>query len=811
VEKRSILFIVLSVLIMGGWMLLNAYLAPPPPPVEEVVQETPADDPAGQPGDTPAENPSDEPPGPDRDDPKTLVEAPGEELLPGEQDPATLPTKVVSLGSLDPDSGYRMLATFSTEGASLKRLELNDPQFKDVDVDQGYLGHLELKPAPGGLEVQVNLAGSGTPAEKAGIQQGDLIARFGTTQLDVVADFDAALAETEPGDVVELLVQKPDGSKNQLTVTLIRSPQQLIQPNTGLPVRATEEESTVPRNPHPYSFRLTLSKPPQPHQDATAYIDSLLSANWVLTSSDNDQVVFERTLNRREALEIGLIGEWRIIKRFRLAKADLTLSGDDAATDRKKAAQHITWEFEIHNDSDQEQPICYWIEGPTGMPVEGWWYSYKIHPKMFYTAGARDVVLDSEGLGYKVWGARNIFKDTYAKPERNLLFVAGDPHDTRKLDFIGVDTQYFATLLIPGTVDTLTTQDFRRGQAMTWDEAEKKDLAWAKATDVSFNLQSEIIHVAPSEAAKQSYVIFAGPKEPDLVALYGADETIYYGWFGMVSKPLLAVLHMLSFLGYGLAIILLTLMVRACLWPLSRKAARNAQMMQVIKPELDAIRTKYKNDMEKQGQAQREIMAKYKVNPFGGCLLMFFQMPVFLGLYRGLSVDLQLRDQPLIPGLPWAENLAAPDRLFYWGTSPAFLFSETGWLGPYLNILPLVTVGLFIAQQKLFMPPATDDQTKAQQKMMNYMMVFMGLMFFKVPSGLCLYFITTSLFSIIERLLLPPAKPSEVSVAKAPGKPSDDKPTSAWSQLMNGKPKPVDPKQQRLEKKQREKRRKGAK
>ena len=94
--------------------------------------------------------------------------------------------------------------------------------------------------------------------------------------------------------------------------------------------------------------------------------------------------------------------------------------------------------------------------------------------------------------------------------------------------------------------------------------------------------------------------------------------------------------------------------------------------------------------------------------------------------------------------------------LWHWvNTMPAFIAGPSGWLGPYFNILPCLTIGLFIWQQKMFMPPAADEQAAMQQKVMQYMMIFMGVMFFKVASGLCLYFIASSLWGIAERKLLP--------------------------------------------------------
>jgi YidC/Oxa1 family membrane protein insertase len=213
---------------------------------------------------------------------------------------------------------------------------------------------------------------------------------------------------------------------------------------------------------------------------------------------------------------------------------------------------------------------------------------------------------------------------------------------------------------------------------------------------------------------------------------------------------------------YGLAIIMLTVLVRSCMFPLSRKQAQSMAKMQELKPELEKIKEKYKNDSAKQSQAMQELYRKYNINPLGGCLPMFIQLPIFVGLYRALAVDVELRQAPLISdSVRWCSNLAAPDMLLNWSSfMPEFITSGTGFLGlgPYLNVLPLVTIGLFILQQRLFMPEATNDQAAMQQKIMQYMMIFMGFMFFKVASGLCLYFIASSLWGIAERKLVPAPK-----------------------------------------------------
>ncbi len=273
---------------------------------------------------------------------------------------------------------------------------------------------------------------------------------------------------------------------------------------------------------------------------------------------------------------------------------------------------------------------------------------------------------------------------------------------------------------------------------------------------------AEAEDAAPSVSAtpgyRQTFHLFAGPKRPELLSTYALDDTVSFGWFGMFSLPLLWLLHALYYLigNYALAIILLTVVVRLLMMPISRKAVINAQMMQALAPEMKKIKEKYPENLEKQGLAQRELFRRFKYNPFSGCLIVFLQLPIFVGLYRGLSVDFELRDQPLLPGMSWCSNMAGPDQLWNWSSYlPTFIAGETGWLGPYFNLLPILTIVLFIAQQKIFMPPPTDEQQALMQKMMSYMMIFMGFLFFKVPAGLCIYFITSSIWGLIERAVIP--------------------------------------------------------
>jgi YidC/Oxa1 family membrane protein insertase len=241
--------------------------------------------------------------------------------------------------------------------------------------------------------------------------------------------------------------------------------------------------------------------------------------------------------------------------------------------------------------------------------------------------------------------------------------------------------------------------------------------------------------------------------------------------------PLTKILHAFYAVtwNYGLAIILLTFLVRGCMFPVSRKQVLSSQKMQVIQPELKKIQEKYKNNVEARTKAMQELYKKHHFNPMSGCLVVFIQMPIFIGLYRALMVDVELRDAYLFSdAVRWCSNLAAPDMLYDWhALMPDWVNNGIGifGLGPYFNLLPILTVGLMIWQQKVLTPPPTDEQAIMMQKMMKYMMLFFGLMFFKVASGLCIYFIVSSLWSLVERQFLPKTAPPPAAAAAPRGRP----------------------------------------
>ena len=474
-------------------------------------------------------------------------------------------------------------------------------------------------------------------------------------------------------------------------------------------------------------------------EDSPAW--KLRYGHWELLDADPTRAVFRMVLPS-SGLEV--------IKRYTLAPVP-----KDALEDLTHPSYHVTFEIEIRNVGEGVRRVAYVLDGPNGLPDEGAWYAYKISPT-WSGVGLRDVA-----VGW--WRENGVDSELFSCPD-----IADDETwvhaPDSSLAYIGVDAQYFSAILLPQKEDPKSIWFTDSGPKRVGPAPKGR---MKKKTNTSFRLVSEEYELqGGGDAVVHRFTLFAGPKKPELLAHYGLSDLIVYGWFWWVAQPMLAVLHFFHdylFGNYALAIILLTVLVRLSMFPLSRKQVQSAQKMQELQPEIKRIAEKYKKDMEKRTKAQQELFKKHNYNPLGGCLVLFVQLPIFIGLYRSLSVDVELRDAPMFwEGFGWAANLAAPDMLFRWdGIMPELV---VGWLGPYFHVLPLVTVGLFLLQQKMFMPPPTDDQAKMQQKVMQYMMVFIGFMFFKVASGLCLYFIVSSLWGVAERKILP-----RTTKAAAPG------------------------------------------
>jgi YidC/Oxa1 family membrane protein insertase len=228
---------------------------------------------------------------------------------------------------------------------------------------------------------------------------------------------------------------------------------------------------------------------------------------------------------------------------------------------------------------------------------------------------------------------------------------------------------------------------------------------------------------------------------------------VQFGWFGFVAVPLFYALRWMHdyIPNYGWAIVLLTVAINTILYPLKLKSWRSMQRMQKVAPEIRAIQDRYKKysmrDPRKQ-EMNKEVMAVYSregINPMGSCLPMLAQMPIWFGLYRMLTVTLELRHAPWIG---WITDLSGPD--------------------PYY-VLPVVMAILMYAAQKMTPMTATDP---AQQRMMTFMPLMFGGMFvvFPVASGLVLYMLAQSVVGIAQQWHLNRTSPLRVPAKRATAK-----------------------------------------
>ena len=232
------------------------------------------------------------------------------------------------------------------------------------------------------------------------------------------------------------------------------------------------------------------------------------------------------------------------------------------------------------------------------------------------------------------------------------------------------------------------------------------------------------------------YTLFIGPKELDTLKSVGRgfERAIDFGYFGFISIPFLYVLHFChNFTGsYGIDIILLTILIKVLMAPLTHKSFVSMKQMQKLAPQMERLKEKYSQDKEKLNKEIMELYRRNGVNPLGGCLPMVFQFPVFIGLYNALSTPIELRHAPFL----WIKDLSRPD----WQSLP---FTVGDWhLGvPVLTVL--MGASMFLQQ---WMTPTAGDPN--QRKMMLMMPLMFTFMFVSFPAGLTVYWLVNNLLSI---------------------------------------------------------------
>lgn len=250
--------------------------------------------------------------------------------------------------------------------------------------------------------------------------------------------------------------------------------------------------------------------------------------------------------------------------------------------------------------------------------------------------------------------------------------------------------------------------------------------------------------VQPGMEKSYTVNILAAPKSYPMLKKLDSSihKAVNFGWFDIIAKPCLALMNLIHdhvVANYGIAIILLTILIKLIFWPLGNKSYTSMHEMKKLQPIMAKLREKYANDKQRMNQEVMALYKTYKVNPMSGCLPLLVQMPIFFALYRMLYSAVELRHAPFFG---WITDLSAPDRLFHFGFSIPMMVQPTG-----IPVLTLLMGATMFLQQK--MSPSTGDPTQA--KMMMLMPLVMTVIFVNFSSGLVLYWLVNNVLSISQQ------------------------------------------------------------
>lgn len=414
-----------------------------------------------------------------------------------------------------------------------------------------------------------------------------------------------------------------------------------------------------------------------------------------------------------------------LVKARDLSRTDFPFaieSRDPAVSASLNSALYAVSETQQKNDT----VIEYRYAGPDGVAATKTFrfhgddylfdFSVAISPPIAYRTvvgpGIRTLEPDERDSQFTITGNGIVQRDDDLKVIRREKSL--DLYVWPSVQFVGVADNYFMAAL----------------------RAEKSGGAILRAADFGSGKDKRRELYAGLNAAADGVVsgaAFFGPKETQLVDRYGFEKTLQYGTFGSIARLFLIALAWINRFthNWGWAIVVLTILIRAALYPLQHKWIMSMRKMQKMQPKMEAIKARYKKhktDPEQRNKMNQEVMKMYQaegINPAGGCLPMLIQLPIFYGFYEMLAHAIELRGAGF---LLWIHDLSVKDPTY---------------------ILPiLMTISMFIQQ---FITPSTADPQ--QRRMFLIMPLVFGFMFKEFPSGLTLYWLVQNILAIIQQLI----------------------------------------------------------
>jgi YidC/Oxa1 family membrane protein insertase len=420
---------------------------------------------------------------------------------------------------------------------------------------------------------------------------------------------------------------------------------------------------------------------------------------------------------------------------------------------------HVDVELQLTNTSASPLTLTYLVVGSPGL-----------HPETRKASDlAAKVCLNRTSVSVLLAGS--LAKGPRVYPGAELTWIAGT-------------NQYFAAVLAPQkTVPAAAVllpaakADLLRALAgylvgpQANPEQAKQLARSAGATGQALTaLVSPPVELQPGASVTHSYLFFCGPQEQEVLSSYqpeGLPSLVSFGMFSPLASVILFILKGFYKVtrSYGLAIILLTTLIKGALLPLSLKGQASMQRMQQLQPKIKELQERHKDDKQKLAQEQMRLWREQGVSPFGGCLPTLIQIPVFIALYRALQSSFDLRQRAFL----WIRDLSQPDALFTFPFSLPIIGSNT------FNLLPILwMISIVVSQKMMPKPKVQDPQMKQQQTMMTIMPLMFGVLFYGLPAGLLLYFVTQSVLTIGEQKFIRrqldklSASPPQTKPAKRP-------------------------------------------
>ncbi len=358
--------------------------------------------------------------------------------------------------------------------------------------------------------------------------------------------------------------------------------------------------------------------------------------------------------------------------------------------------------------------------GPAGISIEKklTFYNADYKVDVAITTGGIDGYTLSLGTDFGL--ADKVSSD--ASGRVGLAAIADGKMITEKLGSIKGEAQ------MAGTISWFAQEDKYFTAALLYgDQGLVTARKAAEPKEVGDLLTSELTVKEKPQA--RIFTLYAGPKSYTLLQAqgHGLEKLVDYGWFGILAKPMFWLMQQFYAVSknYGIAIILLTIVVRVLLFYPSLKSATAMEEMKKLQPQLMAIREKYKKDSARMNQEMMKLYKEHKVNPLGGCLPMLLQLPFFVALYNVLSVSIELRQSPFISF--WIKDLSVHD--------------------PYYILPVLMGVSMIFTMKITSTTP--DPQ---QAKIMMFMNIAFIFLFAWLPAGLLLYITLSNLLSIVQQL-----------------------------------------------------------